>query len=251
MPLVLKIETTTGLLVPGGVAPPIARGPQVTTLQFLTNSNAALLTEGHPVALKLYALDDTVTPIATFNSWERVAAFATYRGTLNPLNVAALGYLPAGTLYGRISYGTPNVDSALFHVRWGGSGEVTGAPITPIVITQPSGPTKQLISLATKTGNVKVENYGNRVVRAAGNVVGLQVYANTAPEGADMLIELRKNGVGTGAVATLSADAKSERTAFAPVIAVAVDDVLDISVTQIGSSKAGGYLNVEAELELT
>jgi len=32
---------------------------------------------------------------------------------------------------------------------------------------------------------------------------------------------------------------------------VAVDDVLDISVTQIGSSKAGGYLSVEAELELT
>lgn len=251
MPLKIKIETTTGRLVPPGEALAIPRAPQKATLQLLTNNVAALLPSGQPLALKLYALGDTMTPIASFGVWVGNATFNLYTATLDPLAAAGLGYLKAGTLYGRVSYGTPNVDSELFHVRWGGSGESIGAPVAPIVISNPVGNVKQMLSLASKTGNVKMETYGNHVVRTAGNINGLQLYANTAPTGADILVELRKNGAGTGAVATLSAGSKSERTAFDPEIAVAIDDVLDVEVTQIGSGAAGGYLSVEAEFEAT
>lgn len=251
MPLILKLETTTGLLSPAGIAPSVPRAPQNVTLQFLTNSVANLLAGGAPLALKLYALGDTDTPIATFNTWVSNATYKLYTATINPLTEAGLGYLPAGTLYGRISYGDPNVDSGLFHVIWGGTGPVTGAPAPQIVITQPTGPTKQTIEIGHITGRLVEDAVeGSHTVQAAAQVTGLQLTANTAPTGADALIELVKNGVPTGSVATLSDGAKSEVTVFDPVVTVAVNDTLQFKVTQKGSTKAGGYLTVSANTEL-
>ncbi|WP_221029899.1 hypothetical protein [Actomonas aquatica] len=244
----LILETTTGRPTPAGTVPQLPRASTDATLQLVTNGVAALLPEGQPVALKIYTPDDLVTPVATFSVWARNATYQLYTATLAPLTTG-LAWLREKTLRARVSYGTPNVDSELFHLMLGGSGGA--APDLPqIVITQPAGPVKQTVSLGAKTGNLKLEAYGNHVVQADAKVNGMQLYANTAPVGADVLVELRKGGVGTGAVATLSAGSKAERTPFDPVVNVEAGDVLDFEVIQIGSTKPGGYLSTEMELEL-
>lgn len=252
MPLVIKLETTTGLLKPGGVALPIARGPQEATLQFLTNSVAALLADGAPIALKLYALGDTVTPLATFNAWTAVPAWLCYKATLNPLAVAALGYLPACTLLGRISYGAVNVDTPFFHVLWGGSGEVTGAPVTPIVVTQPTGPTNYAQNLGTFGGKVAVNQVeGFYRVKAPGSLLGLQLNCQDAPTGADLIVEVIKGGVATGKTAKITAGAKYEETIFGAPLALAVGDVIQFKPTQVGSGKPGTNLTVSGVVQLS
>lgn len=253
MPLVIKLETTTGLLKPGGVALPIARGPQEATLQFLTDNVAALLADGAPIALKLYAVSDTVTPIATFGAWTAVPAWLCYKATLNPLGVAALGYLPACTLLGRISYGTPNVDTPLFHVLWGGSGEVTGAPVAPIVVVQRTGPAKYVQSIGAIVGKAQVGQVdGFWRVNSAGDLVGLQLAAQVAPGGADLIVEVIKNGVATGKTAKLTAASKSEETVFAGgALALAIGDVVKFKPTQIGDTTVGSNLSVAGMMQLT
>lgn len=249
MPLVIKLETTTGLLVPMGTALPIARGPQDVTLQFLNSGVAALLAEGAPIALKLYALTDTLNPIATFSDWTAVSAFSCYAANINPLAVAAMGYLQAGTLLGRLSYGDPATDTPLFHVLWGGSGEVTGAPAQPIIITQPAGPVTYMQDLGYFQGKVtadQVEGYWKAPQAAL--ISGLSLHTQNAPAGADLIVELIVNGAPTGKTATLTAGNKSIYADFAGgSLAVAAGDTLQFKPTQAGNAR---YLAVKAKAQL-
>ena len=132
----LILETTTGLLKPAGVVPEIPRGPSDITLQLVTNNVAGLLPVGQPLALRLYAPNDTVTPIAEFTVWTRNSAFNLYQARLNPL-ASDLAWTPRTTLLARISYGTPNADSAFFHVTLGGAG-TAAAPTAPVVVPAPA-----------------------------------------------------------------------------------------------------------------
>jgi hypothetical protein len=247
--LKLKLETTTGILSPGGVAPEIPRGPFDATLQFLTNNVAALLPNGHPIALKLYSLTDTVIPLATFNVWTAVPGFLSYTATINP-SATDLGYMPAGTLYGRLSYGTPNVNTPLFHVVFGGSGEVVGAPIVPIIITQPSGPVDTVQDIGTFGGRVVVDQVeGFWRVKAPCQLLGLQLNAQDAPVGADLLVDVVKGGVAQTKIATLTAGAKTQETIFGAPLVLATGDSIQFKPTQVGSTKAGTNLTVKAVLK--
>ena len=144
----LILETTTGALVPGGVSPPLPRGGLDTVfLQFVTNNVAGLLAGGAPIALKLYSPADLETPLVTLAAWSTLAGDLGYSGSLDTLS-GGLAYLQRGTLFGRISYGTPNVDSGWFLVNYG-VGASGAAPVTPIVISQPTGPVNYVQDIGT------------------------------------------------------------------------------------------------------
>lgn len=246
----LILETTTGRFVPSGVAPPIARAPQEATLQFVTNNVAALLADGAPIALKLFALNDQVTPLATFNAWTAVPGFLCYKATLNPL-ATDLGYEPRGTLLGKISYGTPNVDTPLFHVLWGGSGEVVGAPAIPIVVTQPAGPVRYVQELGTFAGKAVVDQVeGFWRVKAPCQILGLQLNCQDAPTGANLLVDVVLNAAEQTKIAQLTAATKTEETIFGAPLVCAIDDVVQFVPTQVGSGKPGTNLTVKAIVQL-
>jgi hypothetical protein len=135
----LILETTTGQLVPSGVAPRLPRGGVETVLvQFVTNGVAALLPAGAPIALKLYAPSDLANPVATLSVFAAVAADLLYSGQLDTL-AGGLAYLERGTLHARVSYGTPNVDSAWFQLLYGSSQSASGSKPVSLVIPQPVG----------------------------------------------------------------------------------------------------------------
>lgn len=238
----LILETTTGRLIPAGTAPQIPRGPEPVTLQLVTNGNAALLPDGQPLALKLYDPADQVTPVYTLNAWATNASFLLYQATLDVR--AALGYSPLQVLLGRISYGEPNVDSPFFHALLGGIGAGAGA-VPQIVITQPTGPTNYVQALGQFGGKAILNQVeGFHRVKSVGSLLGLQLNCQDAPTGADLLVEVIKNTVATGKVATLAAAAKFQETIFGAPLALAIGDVIQFKPTQIGSIKPGTNLSV-------
>lgn len=247
----LKLDKPSGLFTPAGIAPPIGRGPQDVTLQFLTNNVAEMLPGGaDAIALKLYALTDTATPLATFNVWTAVPAFGCYKATLNPL-ATGLGYVPAGTLYGRLSYGAPNVDTPLFHVLWGAAGEQVGAPITPILVTQPTGPVNYVQDIGDFGGRVATgQTEGFWRVKAPCNLLGLQLNCQDAPTGAALLVEIYKGGAAQGKIGQLTAATKAEETIFGSPLALAIGDIVQFRCTQVGSTKAGTNLAVKGIVQL-
>ena len=137
--MILIVETTTGFLVPAGVAPRLPRGGVDTvSVQFVTNGIAALLPAGAPISLRLYAPGNLNDPIATLSVFTTSAADLLYLGQLDTL-AGGLAYLERGTLHGRISYGNPNVDTFWFQVLYGSSQSATGTRPINLVIPQPVG----------------------------------------------------------------------------------------------------------------
>lgn len=245
MPLILKFETTTGRLVPGGIAPPIARAPQEVTLQFLTNSVAQLLPNGAPLALKLYAPDDLVHPLATFSQWTVNADFQLYTATINPL-ATELGWRQAGVLLGVIAYDAS--ESPAFHVQFDANGEAVAAPITPIVITQPAGPVKITPLIGYFQGKLAVDQVEGRwVPNAPCELDGFDLRAQVDPAGQDVIIEAVVNNAAAGRTAILPAGAKGSYTQFATPLQLAAGDVVQFQANQIGSNaRPGSYLTVSA-----
>lgn len=134
------IETTTGQLVPSGIAPRLPRGGIATVfVQFCTNGVASLLPAETPISLCLHDPSDLETPIATLTAYTSILSDKVYSGQFDTIG-GSLAYLERGTLHGRISYGIPSVDSAWFQVLYGPSSQNTvGAPPVQLVIPTPVG----------------------------------------------------------------------------------------------------------------
>ncbi|MES2692663.1 MAG: hypothetical protein V4773_04260 [Verrucomicrobiota bacterium] len=243
------LETTTGRLVPPGTVPQLARGPDPATLQFVTNSVAALLPGGHPVSLALFTPDDMVTPKATFAVWTANPTWVQYQANLDSLQTN-LAWTSQTTLLGRISYSTPNVDSQLFHVSLSGAPNGSSTA-TQVIISQPSGPVNYVQEIGSFGGQVALaQTEGYLRAKAAGTLLGLQLAAQVAPTGADILVEVYKGGVATGKVGKLTAAAKSEETVFGAPLALAIGDVIQFRCTQIGSATKGSNLSVKGIVQL-
>lgn len=245
----LTLETTTGRLVPAGVVPNLARTADPSTIQFVTNGVAGLLPGGAPIAVALFTPDDLVTPKATFNAWTANPAAVLYQATLDAL-LTNLAWTQQTTLIGRVSYGTPNVDSFIFHVTLSGVPGGLNVP-TQIIITQPTGPVSYAQEIGTFAGQLATgQNEGFWRAKAAGSLLGLQLSAQVAPTGADVIVEIYKNGVATGKTAKLTAGQKTEETIFVGALAIAIGDTIQFRITQIGSGTKGSNLNVKGVMQL-
>lgn len=249
------IETTTGRLLPAGAVPQLSRGPDASTLQFVTANVAALLTEGEPIALKLYTLDDLTTPKAIFSEWTANATYKLYQADLNAL-LSGLAWVQDRQLVAKVSYGTINVDTPLFEVSFDG-GQVGGTIVPPIIINNYAGGgggggaadfVQPLGSFGGRLTAEQTEGYWK--VKAACSLLGLQLAIQTAPTGADVLVEVIKNGTPTGKVATLTAGAKSQETIFGAALALAIGDIVKFKPTQVGSGTAGTNLTVAGVAQL-
>lgn len=248
----LKIDTTTGKPFPLGEVLQLARGPAPATLQFLTDGVATLLAAGQPVALKLYDPADPETLLASFDEWTRNVADGLYTAVLNPTAVEALAWTKAPTLLAKVTYGdAPEINTPLFHVSYGGTA-VASAPVIPIVITALTGPVEYVQEIGYFAGKVKTNQVeGFWRASNACEIRGLQLNIQDAPTGADLIVELTKNGDDTGKEAKITAAQKSEETLFDPPLSVAAGDVLKFRLTQVGSGTAGSNLAVKAKLRLT
>lgn len=249
--MLLILETTTGQLVPAGVAPQLPRGGLDNVLvQFLTNGVAALLPGGAPIAVKLFSPADLVNPLTTLAAFTAVPADLLYTGQLDSLG-GGLASLQQGTLLAKISYANPNVDSGWFQVRYGAAGTGGGAPAPQVVISQPTGPTNYVQALGQFGGKAILNQVeGFHRVKSVGNLLGLQLNCQDAPTGADLIVEVVKGGVGTGKFATLTAASKSQETIFGAPLALAIGDIIQFRPTQIGSVKPGTNLNVGGIVQL-
>lgn len=132
----LFLEKTTGLLVPTGVLVALPRDTVTVELQFLASSVAELVAGG-AVSLKLYAPDDLVTPVATFDTWTEDAANVRYTRSLDVLT--ALGSSPLPTYLARIEYGAGPTLSNRFHVEIGDADYRAALAATTISITVNTG----------------------------------------------------------------------------------------------------------------
>lgn len=250
--MLLILETTTGQLVPAGVAPQLPRGGLDTVLvQFVTNGVAALLPGGAPVALKLYSPADLVNPLTTLAAFTAVPGDLNYAGQLDSLG-GGLATLQQGTLLAKLSYANPNVDSAWFQVRYGLCGSGGGEPAPQIVITQPTGPVNYVQAIGQFGGKAilnQVEGFFR--VKSPGNLLGLQLNCQDAPTGANLIVEVVKGGIATGKTAALTAGNKTEETIFGAPLALAIGDIVQFKPTQIGSVKPGTNLNVGGIVQLS
>ena len=254
-PMNLIIETTTGRPVPAGAVPQLGRGPDATTLQFVTNNVAALLAGGAPIALKLYTLDDLATPKATFSVWTPNNSYLLYEAVLDVL-ASGLAWIQNRQLVAKVSYGAVNVDTPLFEVSFNG-GQVGGSIIPPIIINISGGGggggSANFVQPVGVFGGKLILNQvaGYWKVKAACNLLGLQVGAQTAPVGADAIIEVVKNGAPSGKTGTLTAGNKKQETIFGAALALAIGDVVEFRPTQIGSTTEGTNLSVAGVATLT
>jgi hypothetical protein len=246
----LILETTTGLLVPPGAQLTLARGGlQAVLVQFLTNAVAALLPNGAPIALRLYAPGDLVNPIATLSAFTALPADLAYRGAIDTV-AGGLANVQSGTFLAKLSYGSPNVDSAPFQIVYGIGSAAAGA-VPQTVISSPTGPVNYVADLGFFGGRVTVDQIeGFLRVKSPCNLLGLQLNAQDAPTGAALLVDIVKGGVPQGSIATLSAGQKAEETIFGTPVALAIGDIVQFKPTQVGSTKPGTNLTVKAIIQL-
>lgn len=85
--------------------------------------------------------------------------------------------------------------------------------------------------------------FGYFYAEAACSIIGALIFAQDAPTGAALTIDL-VNGAGTeqSKVATLADGATKQRTAFGSALAVAVGDVIQAKIKSIGSTLPGQNL---------
>ena len=78
----------------------------------------------------------------------------------------------------------------------------------------------------------------------AEQIVEMQAFAQVAPTGAAITIELYKNAVATGEVLTIADGASNGRLLLSAAITLAVADVLTAKILTVGSTEPGGYLTL-------
>jgi len=250
----LILEKTTGKLVPAGQPAQLARGGvQALSLQFLDSGVAELLAGGAPIAFKIFGIDDTDTPILTVDAWTADATGVRYTAALNTL-AGALAWVQGGTYYGRIDYGTPNVSSGLFHLIYGGTNAAPGlAPQISIATITTVG---KFLAPMVYTGRLNADGaralFGYYKVKHAGKILGAQLFAQTAPTGADVTVDLIDAGEAElSKVSTLSAGEAAEETIFGSPLNVALGDVIRAKIKTVGSGNKGGYLTMNLICENT
>ena len=90
------------------------------------------------------------------------------------------------------------------------------------------------------------------IIGKAGTVVDIRAYADTAPVGAAMIVDVNKNGTTVfttqAARPTIADGANASTTTLPAVTSVAAGDRLSIDVDQIGSGTAGSDLSVSITL---
>lgn len=247
----LLLDVPSGQLLPAGVAPDMPRGGgERLFVQFLTAGVAAMLPGGSPIALRLYLPSDLVNAIATFNVFAPSAPDVGYLATIDTVS-GGLAALERGTLFARLSYNNPNVDSQWFLVNYGAGVANGGAPITQLVISQPTGPATYVQPIGQFGGRVAVgQTEGYWVVKVACNLLGLQLAVQDAPTGANLLVDVVKGGVLQNKIAKITAAAKAEETVFGAPLALVPGDIISFRPTQVGSGKAGSNLDVKGIVQL-
>lgn len=246
----LTLETTTGLLVPDGEAPRLPRGGvEQILVRFVTNGVAALLANGAPIALNIYRASDLETPIATVDEFTTLASDLAYQGSLDTL-AAGLAGIERGTFRGRISYKTINVDSEWFQLVFGDRAAASGTPIQEIIVRE--GSAAKLVEVIGQFAGLVVVNQveGFLKVQEDCSLVGLQLTAQVAPTGADLVVDVVKNNAAQNKTAKITAAAKGEETLFGSALALVAGDVLKFKPTQVGSGTPGSYLTVKAIINL-
>lgn len=250
----LILEKTTGKLVPAGQPARLSRGGvQALTLQFLDSSVAELLSGGAPIALKIFALDDTETPLLSVTDWTGDATNVRYTATLDTL-AGALAWVQQGTYFARIDYGTPNVESGLFHLVYGGTNAAPGQ-VPNITLTSVSTVGKFLVPMIftgrlTATGDSAL--FGYYKAKTAGTILGTQIFAQVAPTGSDVTVDLIDAGESElSKISTLTDGAKAEETIFGAPLVVDVGDVIRAKIKTIGSTVKGSYLTMNLICENT
>lgn len=250
----LILEKTTGKLVPAGEPGRLARGGvQSLSLQFLDSGVAGLLAGGAPIALKLFELDDTDDPILSVTNWTADEDKLLYTATLDTL-AGVLAWVQQKTYLARIDYADPTVASSLFHLVYGGAAAAPGTQAQ--VIQRDVTTVGQFPVVLKRTGNLSTTGaksvFGYYYVEHAGRILGAQLAAENAPEGADVQVDLiNAADEELGKVMTLSDGEKAERTVFAAPLNVSAGDVLRCKLLQVGSTKPGSYLLVNLICENT
>jgi hypothetical protein len=247
----LILETTTGQLVPAGTSPNLPRAAaEAVFLQFVTNAAAGLLAGGAPIALKLYMPGDLVNALATFNAFVASPADLGYKATIDAVS-GGLAAIERTTLFAKVSYANPNVDSQWFLVNYGVGTSTAAAPATQIVISQPSGPVNYVQSIGLFAGRLAVNQIeGFWRVKAPCNLLGLLLNAQDAGTGANILVDVVKGGVAQNKIAQLTAAQKTEETIFGAPLALAIGDIVQFKPTQVGSAKPGTNLDVKGIVQL-
>jgi hypothetical protein len=112
----LLLETTSGLLLPLGTVPRLGRVAAALTLQFATDGVVGLLRPDTPIALHIYNPAEPARPIASFTTWKADRKSQGYATPCDPLAEPGLAWLKTPTLLGRVSYGTPKIETPFFHI---------------------------------------------------------------------------------------------------------------------------------------
>jgi len=76
-------------------------------------------------------------------------------------------------------------------------------------------------------------------------ILTLSANVSIAPEGCDLIVEFRKNGVASGTVTIPEGSKRAVNNTITPV-AFTTADALQIAITQVGSTIAGSYLIAQA-----
>lgn len=247
----LVLETTTGFLVPNGVAVNLGKGGlQQVLLQFVTSGVAALLPDGTPISLDLFTPDDLVTPKGTVTAWTPNATDKQYAGSINT-NAGAMAWLSAPTLIGVITYGdSPEVESDSFHVRYGLplAGDL-GAEVERITVLQ--GNNTLLVPMIFMGQLTDEQSYGYFVCPEDGNILDISHEAQDIPTGSNVSVDLTKAGAEQTKLSVLTAGQQVEKTTFGSPLACQAGDVIRCKVKAVGSTNPGGWLKSTITYQIT
>lgn len=242
----LKIETTTGLPIPPGLAMPVARGGvQDLILQFFDSGVAAL----HPSpTFKLFDPDDLVNELVEVTAWTEHPSEVLYRATLDTLAGALAAVQGGTTLFGQATWNSGGNQSGQFHVDYG-IGPAGGGGVTIII---PLGPGKQLVTLRFDGKLVDEQVFGYFKALADGQILGAQIAAQTAPTGADVQIDLvNASNTEQSKIITLTAGTKQQETIYGTPLAFSENDVFKAKVKQVGSTNPGRWVTLNLITQYT
>jgi len=79
-------------------------------------------------------------------------------------------------------------------------------------------------------------------------IIGVRASVNTAPVGADLLIDVLKNGVSIGTI-TVAAGTNLSSFIVPSSVSILSSDYITIDITQVGSSTAGSDMVVQFNYE--
>jgi len=80
-------------------------------------------------------------------------------------------------------------------------------------------------------------------------LTAVSLHARTAPTGQAILVEVLKDGTGTGATAQLSATSNHEKTTFGTAVSFAAGERMGFKVTQAGSTEPGNDVTITPHME--